>query len=565
MKHKLVLFALSLISIFTLKSLLHPGFYTSHDGEHQIIRLMHFHQGLKDGQFPVRWAGTALDGNGYPLFIFTYRLPFWIAELYYQLFPSLADAIKFAFIFSFIASGMTMYCLLINLTKNKLLAFSGAFLYLWTPYRFLDIFVRAALGEAFTFIFLPLIMLGLLKLSQNKSSWKWIVLTAFSISGLLLSHVMTLMIVSIPLFLWMMLWLMLTKAKIKYVVSAISSGALAILLTAYYWLPAFMEKSFTKFSSVLGSYYRDHFLKFWQLIYSKWLYGFSMPGTADDMMSFQMGIAQWLILAITITILMIILLAYLLKKDIFLKKLINLNKKQKLILFYLLVNIIIAITLTLPISDRFYFLINKIMVIDIPWKYLTVTTLIFPILFVQIMQSIKIKQLSQLLPLFIIIAAVFTNRNHLRVNEYVYKDDREYWQSISTSNEHSEYAPKDYIQFRDNKKDGLTIGLPYLNQVEITNKKRSENQMSFTAFVKNTDAWIISEIPKYPGWYMKLNGVDEPVLENQGNIAFHLKKGINNIELFYQDSQLISYLGTADNQLLSRTSNSLNFTSEVKS
>jgi len=64
---------------------------------------------------------------------------------------------------------------------------------------------------------------------------------------------------------------------------------------------------------------------------------------------------------------------------------------------------------------------------------------------------------------------------------------------------------------------------------------------------------------------MKLNGVDEPVLENQGNIAFHLKKGINNIELFYQDSQLISYLGTADNQLLSRTSNSLNFTSEVKS
>jgi len=79
----------------------------------------------------------------------------------------------------------------------------------------------------------------------------------------------------------------------------------------------------------LGSYYRDHFLKFWQLIYSKWLYGFSMPGTADDMMSFQMGIAQWLILAITITIIMIILLAYLLKKDIFLKKLINLNLQKR--------------------------------------------------------------------------------------------------------------------------------------------------------------------------------------------------------------------------------------------
>ena len=120
MKHKLLILSLIIISLFTLKSLFHTGFFTSHDGEHQIVRLMHFHQGLVDGQFPVRWASTALDGNGYPLFVFTYRLPFWVAEVYYTLFPNLANAIKFAFIVSYLLSALTMYWFTFVISKNKI-------------------------------------------------------------------------------------------------------------------------------------------------------------------------------------------------------------------------------------------------------------------------------------------------------------------------------------------------------------------------------------------------------------------------------------------------------------
>ena len=109
----LYLFVILLISLLGVKALFHSGFYTSHDGRHQIIRLRHFHQGLVDGQLPVRWAGTALKGYGYPLFIFTYRLPFWIAELGYLVFKNLANAIKFAFILTYIFSGFN--CCFISL------------------------------------------------------------------------------------------------------------------------------------------------------------------------------------------------------------------------------------------------------------------------------------------------------------------------------------------------------------------------------------------------------------------------------------------------------------------
>src|SRR5439155_338892 len=94
-----------------------------HDGRHQIVRLMHFHRGLVDGQLPVRWAGTALCGYGYPLFVFTYRLPFWLAELWYLASGSLGDAIKATFVVTFLASGVTMYWLAHLLTASPLAAF----------------------------------------------------------------------------------------------------------------------------------------------------------------------------------------------------------------------------------------------------------------------------------------------------------------------------------------------------------------------------------------------------------------------------------------------------------
>ena len=75
-RHGPPLAALLTLGLLGVAPLFHPGFPASHDGHHQIVRLMHFHRGLVDGQLPVRWAGTALCGYGYPLFVFTYRLPF---------------------------------------------------------------------------------------------------------------------------------------------------------------------------------------------------------------------------------------------------------------------------------------------------------------------------------------------------------------------------------------------------------------------------------------------------------------------------------------------------------
>src|SRR3990167_10422274 len=102
MNNKLtVITIITIIIIFGLvgsKALFHPGFYSSHDGEHQLVRQYIFDQGLKDGQIPVRFSRQLYNGYGYPLFMFTYRLPFYAGEMLRLSGFSFADSIKAVFL-----------------------------------------------------------------------------------------------------------------------------------------------------------------------------------------------------------------------------------------------------------------------------------------------------------------------------------------------------------------------------------------------------------------------------------------------------------------------------------
>ena len=85
-----------------------------------------------------------------------------------------------------------------------------------------------------------------------------------------------------------------TRKRIFFYYVAVLAG---IAITSFFWIPALLESRYTLafwlFPVQQG--YRDHFLAFWQLIWSTWGYGFSLPGTAHDGMSFQAGIAHWVV------------------------------------------------------------------------------------------------------------------------------------------------------------------------------------------------------------------------------------------------------------------------------
>jgi len=321
--HFVCILILISLSLYLVKDLFKPNFFTSHDGHHQLIRMAVFDQGIKDGQFPVRWAGSALEEYGYPLFVFTYRTPFIFGQILRTVFNlNYMWVVKLTFALTYLFSALTMFLALFDLTKKRLASLMGAFFYIIAPYRFSNIFVRASLGEASAFIFWPLIFWSIINLDKKK---KWaLLLGSISLALALMSHAMVFFIF-MPFIAGVYLYKIIkAKKKLYFIKLASMQGALFLLLSAYYWVPAFFEKAHTVFDSVFSSHYDKHFSTFKQLLYSPWGYGFSMPGVVDDAMSFQVGVGQWLGVGLAV----IFLLTYFFGK----KKKINKEKKELMFL-----------------------------------------------------------------------------------------------------------------------------------------------------------------------------------------------------------------------------------------
>jgi len=215
-------------------SLLKPGFYTSDDGEWAVVRFGAFHRALKDGQFPPRWADNLFHGYGYPVLNFNYPLPYYLAEIFH-LFLGFVTSIKAVFIFSVIASGFSFYLLTRSLLATTL--------YLYFPFRLLNLYHRGSIGESLSLVFIPLCFYFLKK--------KRFFLLALSLAALILSHNVVALI-SFP-------FLLIYGFKQIKNLSFLKGIILGLLLSLFFWLPALWEKNITNLGAGLLGHPTEYF------------------------------------------------------------------------------------------------------------------------------------------------------------------------------------------------------------------------------------------------------------------------------------------------------------------
>lgn len=493
-----------LIGFFGIKALFHSGFYTSHDGEHQVIRLYHFNEALKDGQLPPRWAGTADNGYGYPLFIFSYQSPWFIGVPLLKLGLSLTDAIKGVFIIGYLLSGIFMYLWL----KEMLGVFPGllgSVLYLWAPYRFSNIFVRASLGEATAFMFIPLVFWGIWKCREKQETIKGIILVSLGLSGIILSHLMVLIVFALPLFLWVLLQWKEAKNDKFFVGGIIAGSFLGVALSSYYLIPAIFEKQSTVATQILKSHFLDHFVTLKQLIYSKWGYGFDFPGTVNDEMSFQVGIAQW---GTTILLVILSIIVWLRKKKI-----------DWLVIFTVscfVFSIIMMTSISKPIWEQ----ITKYSYFDFPWRFLSLA--VFSGSLGAALIAKHLRERAWLVVIFFILIAFYTNKNHLRVNQYTYNNDEAYINNLQTTNQFDEYRVKtlnhNYVK---DKRERVEFSKKEIN----LEKEISSSNYLFLEGEANQKSLIKLNIAYYPGWRIWLNKEEQTnIMSSEGVMEIPIPK-----------------------------------------
>ncbi len=111
----LYLIIVAAFSILGMKALIHPGLFTAHDIWHQVVRLYYYYQGISDGQIPPVWIGQLANSFGYPLFLFSYHLPWIIGIPFLEIGFDIPNTLKILFFLSFLTSGFSMYFFAKNL------------------------------------------------------------------------------------------------------------------------------------------------------------------------------------------------------------------------------------------------------------------------------------------------------------------------------------------------------------------------------------------------------------------------------------------------------------------
>ncbi len=286
------LFPVTIVVVSTLLALqasIQNPFYTSHDGFLHLARMAAYYQSLEDGQFPPRWA-TGLNGNmGSPIFVFIYPLPYLLGALTHFLGLTYINSYQFWTVAGTVISAIAMYAWL-RQSFDRVASMVGAIAYVWVPYRFLNLYVRGAFAENLAFTLPPLVLLCLGNLLSRKRKLLWWSLFSLSLAALLLMH-SQIAALALPLIIGFGTIQMIIARDKKIVVPVVLALVTSFLLASFVYLPDLFERSLVNFDNSFF-FYKDYFVTPWQLVSSPWGFGFDLPGTIHDEMSFKIGQTQ---------------------------------------------------------------------------------------------------------------------------------------------------------------------------------------------------------------------------------------------------------------------------------
>lgn len=278
-----------LISIPLILPYFHTGYFPTHDGEWAVVRLGDMFRSLRDMQFPVRYSGNLNFGYGYPLFNFAYPFPYYIGIVIHFFGFGFVDSIKILFAISVVFSALFMFLLSQKIWNNTWAGLLSAFFYIYYPYRIVDLYVRGSIGESLSLALFPLIIYLLLKIVDARQQAIYVALGSFSLAALIMTHnIMSVLFLPI-----LVIFIFLYRSRaLQSIVIAIAGG---IGLSAFFWLPALVEKHYILLSQVPIADRLLYFVKPLQLILPKWGYG--VP-TEQGGFSYQIGAIHILLLII---------------------------------------------------------------------------------------------------------------------------------------------------------------------------------------------------------------------------------------------------------------------------
>lgn len=243
-REKIVIYLLALSAItsypfFYSRMYLHPNDFIFH-----LLRVEGIKVGLENGFFPVRINPAFMDGYGYGDGLF-YPNVFLYFPAVLRLFGF--DHLSAYNIFSIATNLIAIfgfYYVTKRMSNSRFIALVGVTFFSFASYRLIDFIFRCSLGESLSFIFTPLIILGLYEIfNGHPESW-WIFAAGFV--GVAWAHLLSLVLSTIATGIFFIYKIREILSNRKILNALIFSVLLVFGLCAFIYLPMAEQALTTK-------------------------------------------------------------------------------------------------------------------------------------------------------------------------------------------------------------------------------------------------------------------------------------------------------------------------------
>jgi hypothetical protein len=228
------------LTFLAAQPLLRSSITCSHDGSLYFLRLVEGDHLIQHGHLYPRWAPDMAYGYGYPLFNFYAPLSWYVAEAFRLVGLSLVAAWNGALALCLLASGLFAYLLARDwMPEHGALVTAAA--YLLAPYTLYDVYFRGNLAESVALPLLPFVLWAFGRLVRSGQA-RYLALAAVSLALLVLAHQVVVVLFGPVLALYaLLLWWSEGRTPWRLLM-IFTAGVLALGLSAFFWLPAFLEK-----------------------------------------------------------------------------------------------------------------------------------------------------------------------------------------------------------------------------------------------------------------------------------------------------------------------------------
>ncbi len=312
-----LLVALLLATLAAWPLLTRSSLPTFTDAEMHAYRTYEIISAWQSGVSYIRWAPDLFYAFGYPVFNYYAPLSYYLGAAYGAIFggafaPAVAG-VKFVLVASAYLGAVGMY-LFVRDRWGGLAGVVSAAAFTFAPYMiYIDPHARGDSPETLAIALAPLVLWSFARLRRTASPGD-VVIAALLLASLIVSHNLMALIFFGLLLVWL-LWDVFfgqmffgawvqgsepsTSALRRQALRGLAGAvALALLLSAFMWLPAVLERDAVQFRNVAGGTFFDfrrHFIGVAELFAPAQPFDL---GATQMRFNYSLGLAQWILAAL---------------------------------------------------------------------------------------------------------------------------------------------------------------------------------------------------------------------------------------------------------------------------